>query len=180
MFEKFETERLIIRRLRLEDVKEVYEGWGNDPQVTQYLSWGVHQSIEDTLSFLKRADDAWKQGSGHLPFGLESKETGKLIGGIGYGIEARCRVQVGYALKRTAWGQGFASEALTGLIGQIWQSFPEVHRISGMCHATHHASAGVMLKVGMEKEGVLKRYFILPNISLTIPCDMAVYALTKT
>ena len=180
MFTQFETQRLIVRRLQLEDAQEVFEGWGQDPEVTQYLSWSVHQSIDDTLAFLRHADHAWKQGSGHLPFGLQSKETGKLIGGIGYGIEARCRAQVGYALMQNAWGQGFASEALEGLIQQIWQTFPEVYRIYGMCHATHYASAGVMLKVGMEKEGVFKRYYLLPNISPTLPCDMAVYALTKS
>lgn len=180
MFEQFETERLIVRRLQLSDAEAMYQGWTQDEAVTRYLSWFVHQSIEDTHTFLAQVDRSWRDRSGHLAFGLQSKTSGQLLGGIGFGIEARCRAHVGYAIAQAHWGQGYASEALGGLIETIWRELPHVHRIYGMCHATHFASAGVMLKVGMEKEGIFRRYYILPNISADIPCDMAVYSTIRS
>ncbi len=41
-----ETERLILRRFRIEDAQSMYENWASDPEVNKFLSWPFHQSVD--------------------------------------------------------------------------------------------------------------------------------------
>lgn len=46
-----ETERLILRKLTLDDLEDMYE-YGSDDRVSEYVSWNNHRSLSDTKSFL--------------------------------------------------------------------------------------------------------------------------------
>ncbi|MDD3428906.1 MAG: hypothetical protein PHG02_02725 [Oscillospiraceae bacterium] len=37
--QQLETRRLILRKISVDDCKDMYENWANDPTVTQYLRW---------------------------------------------------------------------------------------------------------------------------------------------
>ena len=43
---QLETERLILRRFRPEDAAAMYQNWASDDEVTKYLVWPTHSSIE--------------------------------------------------------------------------------------------------------------------------------------
>ena len=45
---RLETERLILRRFKEEDAKMMFNNWANDPEVTRFLSWEHHGSLEVT------------------------------------------------------------------------------------------------------------------------------------
>ena len=45
---EFETERLILRKIKLSDSEEMFNSWCNDPEVCKYLPWNVHGNIEVT------------------------------------------------------------------------------------------------------------------------------------
>ncbi len=51
-----ETKRLILRKLVMEDAEKMFENWTNDEQVTQYLTWLPHRTIEVTREILRRLD----------------------------------------------------------------------------------------------------------------------------
>ena len=40
------TERLTLRRFEIEDAENMFYNWANDPEVTQYLTWPAHESVE--------------------------------------------------------------------------------------------------------------------------------------
>ena len=46
--QKIETQRLILRRFKIEDAEDMYDNWASDPEVTRYLTWPVHSSLEVT------------------------------------------------------------------------------------------------------------------------------------
>lgn len=52
------TKRLILRPFQVEDAREMFENWASDPEVTQYLTWLPHESVETTKESLKR----WVEG----------------------------------------------------------------------------------------------------------------------
>ena len=47
------TERLTLRRFELEDAENMYYNWANDPEVTRYLTWQPHASVEVTEEIIK-------------------------------------------------------------------------------------------------------------------------------
>lgn len=42
--QELETERLVLRRLSIDDSEMMYNNWACDRQVTQYLRWNAHRS----------------------------------------------------------------------------------------------------------------------------------------
>ena len=49
-----ETERLILRKARLEDAKLMFHNWASDTEVTKFLTWPAHSNIEITEKVLTR------------------------------------------------------------------------------------------------------------------------------
>jgi RimJ/RimL family protein N-acetyltransferase len=83
-------------------------------------------------------------------------------------------VSLGYVLRRSEWGQGYVSEAVRAVIDHAL-ALPHIFRVWAVCDVDNHASARVMEKAGMVREGRLARYIMHPNIS-DEPRDVFLYA----
>src|SRR5204862_157929 len=92
---------------------------------------------------------------------------------VGGAIEKH-RMQFGYCLARDAWGHGFATEAAGTFVAAV-SKHPAIWRIQAFCDIENHASARVLEKVGLEREGTLRRYLVLPNLG-DAPRDVYCYA----
>lgn len=68
-----ETERLILRRFVAEDAEAMFRNWVNDPEVTRYLTWQPHGSIE-LLGCLELHDNTMVQAQGKCNQLLQSYE----------------------------------------------------------------------------------------------------------
>ncbi|MCI0650822.1 MAG: GNAT family N-acetyltransferase [Planctomycetes bacterium] len=53
-----------------------------------------------------------------------------------------------------------------------------IHRVWAFCDVDNLASARVLEKLGMEREGILRRWFVHPNVS-AFPRDCYSYSLVK-
>ena len=91
-------------------------------------------------------------------FAVESRRTGKLVGAIGLTIDGENEsAELGYWIGRSYWGRGYATEAAETV---LMYGFTELglNRI----HANHFnrnpASGEVLRKIGMKREGVLRRH----------------------
>jgi [ribosomal protein S5]-alanine N-acetyltransferase len=62
--EKFDTSRLILRRPMQNDAEAVFARYSSDAEVTQYLGWPRHQSLEHTKFFLAFSDAEWDRWPG--------------------------------------------------------------------------------------------------------------------
>jgi len=160
--EPLETERLILRRPRPDDAADVFKRYANDRQVTKYLGWATHRTIEDTRVFLAFCDDEWKRWPAG-PFIIESREDGRLLGAAGLGFETPRQASTGYVLAKDAWGQGYATEALTAIVRLAARL--GVIRLYGLCHPEHQASMRVLEKCGFLREGILHAYSPFPNLT---------------
>jgi ribosomal-protein-alanine N-acetyltransferase len=91
----FETKRLILRPLTLDDAETAYYGWTGDADINKWVSWLPHHSLNDTIDWLKEVD--WEQAAtGDMPrdnyiWGFVLKETGELFGSGGLIWEENCR-----------------------------------------------------------------------------------------
>jgi len=69
----------------------------------------------------------------------------------------------GYVLGRAHWGKRLMPEALSYLVNWSMDQ-PEIFRAWAFCDVENPASARVMEKAGMTREGVLRRWHVCPSI----------------
>jgi ribosomal-protein-alanine N-acetyltransferase len=151
------TERLILRKMTLDDAEDLF-AYASDSEVAKYVTWEPHGTIEDSRAFLQ---DVLERYEKRLPanWGLVLKATGRLVGTCGFmsWFPAQGRAEIGFALGRRHWGQGFMTEAVRQVI--LWGfSKCGLNRIEGECKPENLASARVMEKCGMTFEGVLRQF----------------------
>lgn len=158
--ESFETERLVIRRLRHEDAQAIYDGYAGIPASTRFVSWPTHRSIEDTYHFLNMKDDDWRQGKDYA-YAIIHKASGELIGGIG-AINEQGKVAIGYILNRAFERNGYTTEAVMKLV-KLLGGVPGVWRIWALCDVDNVGSHKVLEKTGFQKEALLHRWYRFVN-----------------
>ena len=170
---RFETESYWLRRVRIEDAAAIFTAYATDRVVTKYLAWKPHEDVAETVAFLEAISCDWERGESFPLVAFHREQPSDLLGMF----EARLngsRVSYGYVVKASAWGKGCASEVMRWLV-QHALSHPTIFRAEAFCDIENAASARVMEKAGMEREGILHRYLRHPNIS-NDPRDCFVYA----
>ena len=171
----FETERLRLRVPVFSDAQRIFDTYARDPDATRYLIWQPHKTIEETHIFLKRCAEGRLNGN-DFPWAVTLKESSELIGMVGLRLNG-FKADIGYVLARPYWGKGFATEAVRAILSWALAQ-PEVYRVWAMCDVDNLASARVLEKVGMKREGVMRRSQIHPGISAE-PRDSYCYAIVK-
>lgn len=171
----FETERLQMRLPIIEDADSIFEQYAQDEDVTRYLIWPPHKSIEDTKDFLKRCQTSWSSDS-DFPWAIIRKEDNILVGMVGIRINEH-GVNLGYLLGKQFWHQGYMIETLKPIIDWAF-SQDEIYRVWAFCDVENTSSASLLEKAGLQREGVLRRWIVLPNRS-KIPRDCYSYSKTR-
>ncbi len=146
------TERLLIRRLTMEDAQDMFE-YAQDPEIAGLGLWLPQPTLEDSLQDLTETLEAYERGH-YMSWAMELKAEGKMIGRIGlsaYSPRSR-RAELGYALNRNYWGKGYASEAV-GAVLEFGFRTVGLHRIEANALPENAASIRVLEKVGMNYEG---------------------------
>ncbi len=154
-FPELETDRLRLRKLLQDDLHDVYN-YASNPEVSQYMLWDTHQSIQDTQQFFNIAFEKYKKGE-LAPFAIEYKSTGRVIGTIDFVWWERenATAELGYVLTPSYWGQGLIPEAAQKLAAFGFQHM-NLFRIEARCYADNAKSIRVMEKLGMSREGVMR------------------------
>jgi [ribosomal protein S5]-alanine N-acetyltransferase len=173
--ETITTARLILRRPRPEDAEVIFQEYAQDWEVTRYLSWPSHKNVSETRAFLNSCPGRWASGE-ELSWVITLASEDRAMGMIG------CRLSswmagIGYCLARRYWNQGFMCEA-AGAVVEWALGCQSICRLWAVCHVSNPASARVMEKVGMTREGLLRRWTMCPNLSPQ-PQDCFIYARTR-
>ncbi len=145
------TRRLILRFLKEEDRSAIFRNINHDPEVLKYYVDSYKEKEED-LS-LSRIIEKYRAEKMYF-LAIVLKENGEVIGNI-FQINRPDKVmntvEVGFALGRPYWDQGYMSEALNAMIRLLFSS--GVHKVRA-CHIEENAASGeVMKKCGMHYEG---------------------------
>ena len=155
-----ETERLLLRKITLNDASDMFE-YASNPEVSEYTMWSTHTSIEDTKYFLQSLTKMYKRRE-LVDWGIVHKAEKKFIGTCGF-VEwsmTHSRAEIGYALSRRYWGEGYMSEAVNAVIEFGFREML-LNRIMTRCEVNNIASARVMEKVGMQLEGILRQHLFV-------------------
>ncbi len=168
-----ETERLQFRRPTAADVPAIFERYASDPEVVRYMSFPRHRSLDDTRLFLELSDAQWASWDTG-PLLAFSRADGVLLGSAGLHLDTTLGAGTGYLFARDAWGKGYATEALNAMVNLAAQR--GLPALSAICHVDHRPSWHVMEKCGFERQRVLPRHMVFPNIS---PEPLDVYLYTR-
>jgi [ribosomal protein S5]-alanine N-acetyltransferase len=150
-----ETDRLILRPLRREDAASVFD-YACDPEVTTYVTWDAHESIDDSKQYIEGAI-VTQQTSPLSPLAIILKtEPGRVIGTIGIGTASnKYEGELSYVIARKHWRKGLVFEAASALLKESFQQYG-YKRICAWCIKENTASSGLMKKLGMKYEGCFR------------------------
>ena len=172
--ESFCTARLIARQPRVEDAEAVCAAYASDPEVTRYLSWRYYTEIAPLREFLRGVAGTWEKDDGrHYAWLLCRHGTDEPIGSIGVNFDVH-GAMLGYVLGRAHWGQGLMTEAVRYVSAWVLAQ-PPLFRVWAYCDLMNPASARVMEKAGLTREGLLQRWHVCPAIGPE-PRDCFIYA----
>lgn len=156
------TDRLLLRRPAHSDAEAIFARYASDAEVTRYMSWLTHRHLDDTRAYLAWCAREWQRwpAASYLIFSREP--AGTLLGGTGLIFHGTDDAATGYVLARDAWGKGYATECLRAMIALARQL--GLPRLETVCHLEHAASAHVMEKCGMQRDGILPEHTEFPNL----------------
>jgi ribosomal-protein-alanine N-acetyltransferase len=171
----FETTRLVLRPIAPGDGGSIFDGYAQDTEVTRYLTWRPHGCREDTAAYIAHCMATPPTTS--RTYALTRREDGSVLGGFDLRWPAPHRLEFGYVLARPYWGLGLMTETLCSVVYWALRQ-KDVFRIGSVCDVENTGSVRVMEKAGLVREGLLKRWLVMPNIG-DEPRDCFTYAIVK-
>lgn len=172
---RIETENLILRKFTIDDAEDMFKNWASDDEVTKYLTWPTHSSVEVSKSIISM----WEKENNslnHYQWCIELKKLGQAIGSIGV-VDLKediNTIEIGYCIGKKFWGQGITSEAFGALIPFFFEEM-QINRVESRHDLNNPASGKVMGKCGLIKEG-MKRQGDKNNSGI---CDVVFYGLVR-
>ena len=146
-----ETERLLLRRFTNDDIENLVE-LDSDPEVMRFINGGratPRDEIENDVlpAFLGH----YERYAGFGFWAAEEKSTGRFVGWFHFRPAQGAppgEIELGYRLRRSAWGKGYATEGSRALIDKGFAELG-VERVVAFGMVVNVASTRVMEKAGV-------------------------------
>lgn len=171
---RFDTARLVLRPFRHSDAADLFAMY-SDPEVFRHIPIGDWKHVDEAHQRIARDVSTMAEG-GYIRLAVERREEGDVAGEVllfNFDMASR-RAELGYALARRAWGQGYVAEALPPLVDHAFGAL-ELNRLEAVIDPRNAASARVLERLGFTPEGVLReRYIVRGQAS-----DAGIYGLLR-
>lgn len=150
---EIETERMLLRPHRLDDVDDIME-FAHDPEWGRFMLVPMPYHRKHAVAFVaRRALASWDE---HPAWAMVLE--GRVVGGIGLRIDLEHSTGVlAYSVAKRHWGRGLATEAGRAVID--W-GFGErgLAKVYAYADARNVGSHRVMEKLRMTREGVFRSH----------------------
>ncbi len=163
-----ETERLILRRYKKEDLQDLFE-YLSDIEVVKYEPYKP-LTFDETKENLE-----WRIGTDEM-IAIELRDSHKMIGNVYIGKREFETLEIGYVFNRNYWGNGYAAESCKALIQQAFSN--GIHRIYAECDPRNKNSWKLLETLGFHREAHFRKnvYFWKDEKDKAIWKDTYVYA----
>ena len=154
---EIQTARLLLRPHTFSDIEDVL-ALGMDAEWARFLPLPNPYLRVHAEQFLAR--QVLLDPAMHVSWAITHQGT--FAGGINIRFQPAHRLgEVGYAVSRPAWGQGFATEALVAVVACAFSTLTELNRVRGMADLRNLASQRVLVKAGFTREGTLRQNHVV-------------------
>lgn len=168
------TKRLALRRVEEGDKLDIFT-YASDPELTRWMTFPIHRSLDDTQAFLDYIQPVM-DADREFSWAIRCSDVGSQLLGIVSLTRSNHGLELGYALNRAHWGNGYVPEAATAL--REWSfTVEKTQRLWASCHIDNQQSARVLRKLGMAEEGTLRNWHLYPNLGDN-PQDCYVFSMT--
>jgi len=168
------TPRLRLRPAREDDAQALLEIFA-EPEVTRYWSAAAWTDITQARERIARDLRGLESGD-DLVLMIERAEDARLLGRCTlFRIDRECRrAEIGYALARPAWGQGYMNEALDALLRYGFEQL-NLNRVEADVDPRNTGSTRALERLGFRQEGLLReRWIVMDEVS-----DSAMFGLLR-
>ncbi len=141
-----ETKRLLLRPFLTTDAEALF-AYASAPEFSQYVEYSSPNTLQEVQDFLQQVLMAADPDC--LSWAICQRDQSQLIGSVQMTREAVDRMSVHYDVSHTVYGNGFATEALRGVLQWGLMNLPEVTQFCGDTQASNVASRRVMEKCGL-------------------------------
>ena len=153
---EIETQRLILRKFKPGDEKQMFKNYTASEKVTEFLTWRPHKSQQDTKAYLDNIVLPEYEDKSTYRWAIVLKEIGEVIGCIDVVdlCDRKKRAELGWVIGDAFWGKGIMPEAGAEVLKFLFELGFE--RIQAFHHIGNPKSGRVMQKIGMRYEGTLR------------------------
>lgn len=156
-FTELSGRRVVLRRFRPEDVAE-FVAYRSRAEVARYQGWDAPYPLEEGERFIAQIMTAHPDTPGEwFQFAVVLRATGQLVGDCAVMPRADdpSQCEIGFTIAPRYQGRGYATEAVRLLVGYLFARGK--HRVTACCDARNTASAAVLERLAMRREGHLRQ-----------------------
>jgi len=173
-----ESARLVIRDNLECDLQGLFE-LTIDPENMRFMKSTKIDSIQEAEEHLRVAiEESKNENRMKYYFAIINKDNEEYIGAIGYDVKEKIGkeklVELGYFIKKEHWGKGYVTEAGKKVMEYAFKK-DNVVKMEASCLKENYSSEKVLIKLGMKKEGELKKH----QYHEVIWKDRLLYGITK-
>ncbi len=153
------TKRLILRKITLDDASSMFNNWASDDEVSKYLTWPTHKTIDDSKCIISLWVDSYKNKN-FYNWVIYLKEIDDVIGNVSImNINEELKQgELGYCIAKKYWGQGIMKEAAFKIMEYLFLECG-FHEIIAKHDINNTQSKRVMEKLNMKYVKTIKGQF---------------------
>ena len=162
---ELESEHLILRKIRLDDVEDYYRNVGSREAVTRYMLFDAYRDISESRASIEKVLRRYSEGRCYR-WAITRKGEDRLVGIVELlrFDETDNSCSFAYMLSDDHWGKGYGTEVLNAVFAfAIREMGVEVIRADHM--AANPASGRCMEKAGMVQIGMEEGKYVKNGIS---------------
>jgi len=163
---RIETRRLILRKPELADAEDIFANYAADLEVTRFLTWTPHVSVNESREVLNARLAHWELGSDFTWCLVPRDGSARIIGMISAAPDEEspaAKFCLGCVLGRPWWNGGYMTEALSAVIAMLFAQ-PQTRCVWAYTDEENHASMRVLEKAGMRREVGRQQSLACPTI----------------
>ena len=160
MLPTIDTARLRLRTLAEADIPALFAIFG-DPEVCRYWSHPALPDLAAAAGLLAQIQAYAREGT-LFQWGIALRASDEVIGTCTLAsiTHEHRRAELGFALARAHWGQGYVAEALPALVAHAFGAL-DLHRLEADIDPRNATSIRVVERLGFRREGYMRERYVV-------------------
>ncbi len=165
--ETLQTDRLLFRRMTLEDANDMFE-YASDSELSKLFRWDYHKTLEDTKNYLSGMNIRYAEKD-VSEWGIVLKNNNKFIGTGGFLWWATKigAAELAFCISRKFLNRGLEYEIIREIARFGFETM-KLNRIEVRCRAENDYLDKILKRIGMTFEGIVLQRVFKKNFKIQV------------